>query len=65
MNNNIIDALVYSEIKNNIPIDDTRYDKLLKKANISDSGTAAQQDKLSKLLSMTTLKCFDLELKIA
>jgi len=56
MNNNIIDALVYAQIKNNIPENHKRYKKLLDSANIKDSGSSAQKDKLSKLLNMTTIK---------
>jgi hypothetical protein len=52
----IINALVFSEINNNIPIDNKRYKNLLKAANITDSGEEARKKKLKELLSNTTIK---------
>ena len=56
MNNNLLNALVFSEINNNIPINDKRYKNLLKAANITDSGGEARKKKLKELLAYTTIK---------
>ena len=56
MNNNILDALIYTEIYNYISMSDDRYKKMLKRGNINDSGTDAQQQKIKDLLSNTTIK---------
>jgi len=56
MNNNTIDALVYAQIKNNIPENNERYKQLLKNAQIADSGKYSQEKKLDEILNMTTIK---------
>jgi hypothetical protein len=56
MDNNIIDALIYSNLKNNIPTTHFRYDKLLKSSNIKDTSLNIQQFKVNNFLTNSTIK---------